>query len=94
MRRPTGMHRALICISAGMHGQASQRELRAALTQRGACDLDSRWQAPAEEFKASLLHLLLLTAQHQGWLLSRIPAAEAVSLLQQDGYDARQATSA
>ena len=86
--------RPLICISAGMHGQASQRELRGALSQRGACDSSGRWQVLAEEFVASLLHLLLLTAQHQGWLLSHIPGAEAVSLLQQDGYDARQATPA
>ena len=86
--------RPLICISAGMHGQASQRELHGALSQRGACDSSGRWQVLAEKFVALLLHLLLLTAQHQGWLLSHIPGAEAVSLLQQDGYDARQATPA
>ena len=77
-----------------MHGQASQRELHGALGQRGACDVSGRWQVPADDFVASLLRLLLLTAQHQGWPLSHIPAAEAVSLLQQDGYDARKATFA
>ena len=94
MCQPVGRHQALLCVSAGMYGQASQRELRGALGQRGACESDGRWQVPAQEFVASLLHLLLLTAQHQGWLLSHIPAAEAVSLLQQDGYETRRAVSA
>ena len=69
--------------------QASGSELRAALAQRGACDLGGRWQVPSQEYAASLLALLLLTAQHQGWPLTSLPAGEAGALLSQDGHDPR-----
>ena len=46
--------------------QASRAELRDALAKRGACELDGRWQVPAESFTASLLDLLLLTAPGPG----------------------------
>jgi len=73
--------------------QASKSELRAALAQRGACDLDGRWQVPSQEYAASLLALLLLTAQHQGWPLTSLPAGEAGALLSQDGHDPRYVLS-
>lgn len=71
------------------HGQASEAELRAALREKGALELDGQWHRLDEAFLGELLELILLTAVAQGWSFHAVPCQDMAACLHQDGYDPR-----
>lgn len=75
------------------HLQASAVELLQALQERSAVDIDGRWQLVDEEFMGTLLEIIVLTAQQNGWSLDRFPEDEAMEALVDDSHDARFETA-
>ncbi len=69
--------------------QASAAELRAALQQRGALELEGSWRVISPCHLAALLEVLLLSAAQHGWRHDAIPVQEACSAMQADGFDPR-----
>ncbi len=61
-----------------------------ALIERSAVDIDGRWQLVDEEFMGTLLEIIILTAQQNGWNLGAMPEAEAMDALVDSQNDARQ----
>lgn len=66
--------------------QASAAELRSALRQRGAVELDGAWRLVSRAYLGTLLDMLLLSAAQHGWELSAIPVADACSVMEADGF--------
>ncbi|KAK9915250.1 hypothetical protein WJX75_006737 [Coccomyxa subellipsoidea] len=71
--------------------QASAAELKAALQQRGAVELNGRWRVISPGHLATLLEVLLLSAAQHGWRHDSLPVQEACTVLQSDGFDPRVA---
>eukprot|EP00884_Botryococcus_braunii_P022985 jgi/Botrbrau1/9370/Bobra.354_2s0025.1 len=69
--------------------QASAEELRAALHERGAIELDGVWRRVEETYLGELLEVVLLTAVVQGWPFQALPCTDMATCLQADGYDPR-----
>lgn len=70
--------------------QASPDELEAALAERCAVNIDRRWQLVDEDLMATLLEVIVLTAQENEWQLDGMPEDEAMDALVDSTYDARQ----
>ncbi|PSC68596.1 sister chromatid cohesion DCC1 [Micractinium conductrix] len=69
--------------------QCSTAELRAALLDRRALNLDGRWCTVDQAYQGLLLELALLTAVEHGWPLSALPGEALAAALQPHGYDPR-----
>ena len=72
-----------------MYLQASAAELKAAVQQRGAVELNGRWRVISPGHLATLLEVLLLSAAQHGWRHDSLPVQEACTVLQSDGFDPR-----
>ncbi len=69
--------------------QASAAELRVALKERGALEVDGCWRVMSGALLGDTLEVLLLTATQHGWG-NCIPVAEAGQAMTADGFDPRQ----
>ena len=59
------------------------------MQERSAVDIDGRWQLVDDEFMGTLLEIIILTAQQNGWSLDTMPEDEAMEALVDGSYDAR-----
>lgn len=85
----SGFLNAHILMRDSVCYQASAAELRVALQQRGAMELEGTWRTVAPAHLAALLEVLLLSATQHSWHHDAVPVQEACSVLQADGFDPR-----
>lgn len=69
--------------------QASPAELRQALQERHAFQLDGAWRTVDKAYMESLLETALFLSVQQGWSHAALPEADLVEGLKANGHDAR-----
>ena len=69
--------------------QASPAELRQALQERYAIELDGAWRSVDKAYMESLLETALFLAVQQGWSHTALPQTDLVEGLRANGHDAR-----
>lgn len=69
--------------------QASPAELRQALQEMHAIQLDGAWRSVDKAYMESLLETALFLAVQQGWSHTALPQADLVEGLKANGHDAR-----
>lgn len=69
--------------------QASPAEVRQALQERHAVELDGAWRTVDKAYMHSLLETALFLSVQQGWSHDALPQADLLEGLQANGHDAR-----
>ena len=69
--------------------QASPTEVKQALQERHAVELDGAWRTVDRAYMHSLLETALFLSVQQGWSLAALPQADLAEGLQTNGHDAR-----
>ena len=69
--------------------QASPAELRQALQDRHAIELDGAWRSVDKPYMESLLETALFLAVQQGWSHTALSQTDLVEGLEANGHDAR-----
>ena len=69
--------------------QASPEELRQALQDRHAVELDYAWRIVDKAYMEGLLETALFLAVQQGWSHDALPQQDLVEGLKANGHDAR-----
>ena len=73
--------------------QASPAEVKQALQERHAVELDGAWRTVDRAYMHSLLETALFLSVQQGWSLAALPQADLAEGLQTNGHDARSDSS-